>query len=145
LEDIQKCADRAFLALPKYRLLRVFLKYEPAAATDMLAGGAPPSRRGYLPPVPLIRMVYEANPAAISSVSGYGLPLHQCSVDTNTIDSVRYVYYCIQRLPLLKDPGYGRQFCTLQQSGRLENIRLATATVQRISVKFTDPSAHIHS
>jgi hypothetical protein len=39
-------ADRAFLALPKYvGFFEAFLKYEPAAATDMSADN-PPSKRG---------------------------------------------------------------------------------------------------
>jgi hypothetical protein len=60
-------ADRAFLALPKYvGFFEAFLKHEPAAATDMSADKTLLQSAAYLS-CPLIRMVYEANPAAISS------------------------------------------------------------------------------
>jgi hypothetical protein len=57
-------------------------------------------------PVPLIRMVYEANPAAIS---------HQCQMQgclyinvlRNTIDTVRYLYSLYPEAAKLKDPGNG--------------------------------------
>jgi hypothetical protein len=46
----------------------------------------------YLFPVPLIRMVYEANPAAISHQALQGR-LH-INVLLHTIDAVRYVKFC---------------------------------------------------
>jgi hypothetical protein len=57
-------ADRAFLALPKYVGFFVS-EYEPAAATDMSADKNPPSSAAIFS-LSADRMVYEANPAAIS-------------------------------------------------------------------------------
>jgi hypothetical protein len=110
-------ADRAFLALPKYvGFFEAFLKYEPASDRYVCRSELPPSR-GSSFPVPLIRMVYEANPAAISHQVSGRLPLHLCS--NNTIDSMLPLCtHCIQR-PLLKDPGNGQTFCTMR-SGSLE-------------------------
>jgi hypothetical protein len=122
--------DRAFLALPKYvGFFEAFLKHEPAAATDMviysLLGGG-------LPPCPADRMVYEANPAAIS---------HQASV-FGCFTSMpffwkhhrfrSYVYSLYPEAAKLKDPDRARQFALCSTGGRLENIRLAHSYCQKI-------------
>jgi hypothetical protein len=116
------------------RLLRVFLKYEPAAATD-IADKAPPSRAAFFS-VPLIRMVYEANPA-ISSVSRYGLPYINVFVETLSIPFATCTP-CIQRLPLLKDPGNGKQFCTCSEERQSRKYSPGSQLLSRknISVKL---------
>jgi hypothetical protein len=97
----------------------------------------PPSR-GSSSPVPLIRMVYEANPAAISHQVSGRLPLHLCF--NNTIDTMLRCVLTVSRGCKLKDPGNGRQFCTMR-SGSLENIRLAHSYCpENISVKAADSS-----
>jgi hypothetical protein len=64
LEEIQGACRPSLLA-KVCRLLRGFSEVRPAAATDMLQM-KPSFKRGFSSPCPLIRMVYEANPAAIS-------------------------------------------------------------------------------
>jgi hypothetical protein len=130
--------------LPKYvGFFEAFLKHEPAAATDMFADRNPPSKRGLFFPVPLIRMVYEANPAAISH-QGSSYAFNQCFCNSD-IDSVRYVL-TVSRGRKLKDPMV-RQFCTMQcVAAGLENIRLAHSyRPENISVKAADSCLPLHS
>jgi hypothetical protein len=96
------------------RLLRGVSEHEPAAATDMSAD-KPSFKRGLSFTVPLIRMVYEANPAAIShQVSAYGLPLHQCLFNTTSIPFAMCTH-CIQRLPRSPDRQNNSALCSAGQ------------------------------
>jgi hypothetical protein len=111
----------------------VFLKSEPLLATDMPAGKL---LLHALSSSPLIRMVYEANPAAISYRCIWGLPLHQCLLETPSIPFAMCTP-CIQRLPA-EAPGDGEQFC-IGGGGGLENIRLAHSYCpENISVRNGD-------
>jgi hypothetical protein len=63
-------ADRAFGLAKVYASSEAFLRREPAAATDMLQ--IETSFKARLFSLSADRMVYEANPAAISSGQKYG-------------------------------------------------------------------------
>jgi hypothetical protein len=83
---------------------------------------APSFDAAYLLPVPLIRMVYEANPAASHIVSRYGSPLHQC-LTTPSYSPLRVL--TVSRGCQAEDPGNGETILHYAVRRQLENIRLA--------------------
>jgi hypothetical protein len=105
-------ADRAFLALPKYvGFFEAFLKYEPAAATDMSADN-PPSQRGSSSPCNSNGL--RGQPGGDLS-SGVRIGCLYINVFQNTIDTVRYVYSLYPEAAKLKDPGDGETILHLQR------------------------------
>jgi hypothetical protein len=104
-------ACRPSLALPKYvGFFEAFLKYEPAAATDMLQIETL-LQSAVILPCPADPNGLRGQPGGDLSSGVVICALHQCFCNTHRFRSLRVL--TVSRGCLLKDP-MARQFCTMQ-------------------------------